>query len=165
MEPYYFAIGTKGMANLKAYDENGMPMDGPKGTLTLEQHPNGVRVMGTITGLNPGMHGFHVHEKGDISQGCNSAGPHYNPYMVNHGSPMDPLRHVGDLGNIEANADGMATVDIMDHYLTLSGVNGAIGRTIIIHEKPDDFGRSGTEDSMKTGSAGLRIACGIVGFV
>ncbi|KAK0174431.1 hypothetical protein PV327_010200 [Microctonus hyperodae] len=85
--------------------------------------------------------------------------------QVNHGSPMDPLRHVGDLGNIEANADGMATVDIMDHYLTLTGVNGAIGRTIVIHEKPDDFGRSGTEDSMKTGSAGLRIACGIVGFI
>ncbi|KAK0156684.1 hypothetical protein PV327_011716 [Microctonus hyperodae] len=70
------------MANLKAYDENGMSMDGPKGVLTLEQHPNGIRIMGTITGLSPGMHGFHVHEKGDISMGCNSAGPHYNPYMV-----------------------------------------------------------------------------------
>lgn len=77
---------------------------------------------------------------------------------------MDPLRHVGDLGNIEAGADGTAMVDIMDHYLTLTGVRGAIGRAVVIHEKPDDLGRGGTEDSMKTGSAGARLACGIVGF-
>ncbi|XP_063973658.1 superoxide dismutase [Cu-Zn]-like [Diachasmimorpha longicaudata] len=165
MEPYYFAIGTKAMVEVKAYNENGMPVEGPMGVLTLEQYPEGVRINGSIMGLSEGQHGFHVHEKGDISKGCMSAGAHYNPYMTPHGSPMDPLRHVGDLGNIEAGADGTAQIDIMDHYLTLTGVRGAIGRTIVVHEKPDDLGRGNTEDSMKTGSAGARLACGIIGFV
>lgn len=67
---------------LKALGDDGSPVDGPRGILTLEQHPEGVRVTGTISGLNPGLHGFHVHEKGDLTKGCNSAGPHFNPYMV-----------------------------------------------------------------------------------
>lgn len=78
---------------------------------------------------------------------------------------MDPLRHIGDLGNIEAGADGTAQVDLLDNLLTLTGVRGAIGRTIVVHEKPDDFGRGNNDDSMKTGSAGARLACGIIGFV
>jgi len=76
------AVGLKAVVELKALAEDGSPMDGPRGILTLEQHPEGVRVMGTIAGLSPGLHGFHVHEKGDLRKGCNSAGPHFNPYMV-----------------------------------------------------------------------------------
>jgi len=165
MEPYYFSMGLKAVVELKALSEEGMPMDGPKGVLTLEQLPNGVRIMGSIMGLSPGMHGFHVNDKGDLRKGCASAGPHFNPYMTMHGSPMDPLRHVGDLGNIEANAEGTAEIDVMDHYLTLTGVRGAIGRALVVHEKPDDLGRGGTEESMKTGSAGARLACGVIGFM
>lgn len=67
---------------LKALGEDGSPKDGPRGILTLEQHPEGVKVTGTVAGLSPGLHGFHVHEKGDLTRGCNSAGPHFNPYMV-----------------------------------------------------------------------------------
>lgn len=76
------AIGLKAVAELKALGEDGSPVNGPRGILTLEQHPEGVKVTGTITGLSPGLHGFHVHEKGDLTKGCNSAGPHFNPYMV-----------------------------------------------------------------------------------
>ncbi|KAJ8686419.1 hypothetical protein QAD02_022213 [Eretmocerus hayati] len=165
MEPYLFPIGLKAMVELKALDENGNSVDGPRGTLTLEQTPNGVRIYGTIMGLTKGLHGFHVHEKGDLSRGCASAGPHFNPYLVNHGAPNDPLRHVGDLGNIEAGEDGVAQVDGVDHYLTLTGVRGAIGRAVVVHEKPDDLGRGGNEESAKTGSAGARLACGVVGFI
>ncbi|KYM76650.1 Superoxide dismutase [Cu-Zn] [Atta colombica] len=150
---------------MKSLGEDGSPVDGPRGMLTLEQHSEGVRVMGTITGLNPGLHGFHVHEKGDLRKGCNSAGPHFNPYMVNHGAPSDPLRHVGDLGNIEVGEDGVAHIDGMDHYLSLVGVRGAIGRALVIHAKPDDLGRGGTEESLKTGSSGERVACGVIGFL
>ncbi|XP_008216840.1 superoxide dismutase [Cu-Zn] isoform X1 [Nasonia vitripennis] len=165
MEPYLFAIGLKAMVELKALDGNGNPVDGPRGTLTLEQLPNGVRIYGTISGLTKGLHGFHVHEKGDLTKGCASAGPHFNPYLVNHGAPNDPLRHVGDLGNIEAGEDGIAQIDGVDHYLTLTGVRGAIGRTVVVHEKQDDLGRGGNEESAKTGSAGARLACGVVGFI
>lgn len=84
--------------------------------------------------------------------------------QVNHGAPNDPLRHVGDLGNIEVGPDGVAQINGMDHYLSLVGVRGAIGRALVIHAKPDDFGRGGTEESIKTGSAGARLACGIIGF-
>lgn len=76
------AIGLKAVVELKALSEDGTPVNGPRGILTLEQHPEGVKVTGTIRGLNPGLHGFHVHEKGDLTKGCNSAGPHFNPYMV-----------------------------------------------------------------------------------
>ncbi|XP_025072864.1 superoxide dismutase [Cu-Zn]-like isoform X2 [Pogonomyrmex barbatus] len=161
----YEAVGLKAVVELKALDENGMPVDGPRGMLTLEQQPEGVRVTGTITGLQPGLHGFHVHEKGDLRKGCNSAGPHFNPYMVNHGAPSDPLRHVGDLGNIQVGQEGVANIDGIDHYLSLVGVRGAIGRTLVVHAKPDDLGRGGTEESLKTGSAGERIACGVIGFL
>lgn len=165
MEPYYFAIGLKAVVELKALGEDGSPKDGPRGILTLEQHPEGVKVTGTVAGLSPGLHGFHVHEKGDLTRGCNSAGPHFNPYMVNHGAPSDPLRHVGDLGNIEVGQDGVARIDGTDHYLSLVGVRGAIGRALVMHEKPDDLGRGGTEESLKTGTAGARVACGVVGFL
>lgn len=86
-------------------------------------------------------------------------------FQVNHGAPSDPLRHVGDLGNIEVGEDGVAHIDGMDHYLSLVGVRGAIGRALVIHAKPDDLGRGGTEESLKTGSAGERVACGVVGFM
>lgn len=76
------AIGLKAVVEMKALGEDGSPVDGPRGMLMLEQHPEGVRVTDTITGLNPGLHGFHVHEKGDLRKGCSSAGPHFNPYMV-----------------------------------------------------------------------------------
>ena len=69
---------------MKPYDDEGNPIDGPRGILTLEQLPNGVRIFGSIKGLTPGLHGFHVHQKGDLSKGCNSAGPHFNPYLVTY---------------------------------------------------------------------------------
>lgn len=84
---------------------------------------------------------------------------------MNHGAPSDPLRHVGDLGNIEVGQDGVAHINGIDHYLSLVGVRGAIGRALVIHEKPDDLGRGGTEESLKTGSSGARVACGVIGFL
>lgn len=72
---------------------------------------------------------------------------------------------MGDLGNIEAGEDGVAHIDGVDQYLTLIGVRGAIGRAIIVHEKQDDLGRGGTEESSKTGSTGVRLACGIIAFI
>jgi len=160
----YEGVGLKAISDLRAYDGEGNPIDGPRGLLSLEQLPNGVRITGTLKGLTPGLHGFHVHDKGDLTKGCISAGPHFNPYLVNHGGPHDPLRHVGDLGNVQAGEDGSAQVEIIDHYLSLIGARGAIGRSLVLHEKEDDLGRGRTEDSLKTGSAGGRIACGIVAF-
>ena len=60
-------------------------------------------IKGSITGLSQGLHGFHVHEFGDLSNGCESAGGHYNPDGVEHGDLENG--HVGDLGNVQANSN------------------------------------------------------------
>lgn len=117
-----------------------------------------------IHGLTPGLHGFHVHEYGDTTNGCTSAGTHYNPFGKTHGGPSDETRHVGDLGNIEANADGVGTLRLEDNLIKIIGQHSVIGRAMVVHEKVDDLGKGGNEESLKTGNAGGRLACGIIGI-
>lgn len=85
-----------------------------------------------VNGLQPGKHGFHVHEFGDLSNGCVSAGPHFNPLMKNHGAPNATERHVGDLGNLEADSCGMATLTLVDKQIALSGNHSIIGRAMVV---------------------------------
>ncbi|KDR12362.1 superoxide dismutase [Cu-Zn]-like [Zootermopsis nevadensis] len=137
-----------------------------KGTLFFDQvNPDSpVRVTGEVTGLSQGLHGFHIHEFGDNTNGCISAGAHFNPHQKDHGSPTDEIRHVGDLGNIEAGSNGVAKVDITDKLISLSGAQNIIGRTLVVHADPDDLGKGGHELSKTTGNAGARSACGVVGI-
>jgi Cu-Zn family superoxide dismutase len=81
--------------------------DNITGTITFEQDAKGgpTTIKGEVKGLTPGLHGFHVHQYGDLSQGCASAGGHFNPFGKTHGAPSSSTRHVGDLGNIEVTAD------------------------------------------------------------
>jgi Cu-Zn family superoxide dismutase len=74
-------------------------------------------------------------------------------------------RHIGDLGNVQTDANGVATVNIKDKFISLSGEHSVLGRCLVVHEKPDDLGRGGDEESKKTGNAGKRLACGIIGTV
>nr|CAD2164920.1 unnamed protein product [Meloidogyne enterolobii] len=94
-----------------------------KGTIRFSQEKEGspTRIEGEITGLSPGLHGFHVHAYGDLTNGCVSAGPHYNPTNMTHGGPLDEVRHVGDLGNVHANEDGIAEIDFKDGKISLVG--------------------------------------------
>ncbi|CDQ91525.1 unnamed protein product [Oncorhynchus mykiss] len=73
-------------------------------------------------------------------------------------------RHIGDLGNVTAGADNVAKINIQDKILTLTGPLSIIGRTMVIHEKADDLGKGGNEESLKTGNAGGRQACGVIGI-
>lgn len=123
-----------------------------------------VTVTGEISGLTAGKHGFHVHEFGDNTNGCTSAGPHFNPYKKEHGAPDAEVRHVGDLGNIEADASGIAKVNLSDSLISLSGPNSIIGRTVVVHADVDDLGLGGHELSKTTGNAGGRIGCGVIGL-
>ena len=114
-----------------------------------------------------GKHGFHIHEKADFSNGCLSAGPHWNPHKQNHGAPNDEVRHAGDLGNITVDENGNSTGSLTDHLVKLEGEFSVIGRSVMIHADEDDLGKGdhsepGTngKTSLTTGNAGARIACG-----
>src|SRR4051794_33713672 len=82
----------------------------PLGVLTMTQETptSPVLIDGRVVGMLPGLHGIHVHEFGDLSKGCDSAGEHFNPTNSLHGGPNDAVRHVGDLGNVFADANGEA---------------------------------------------------------
>ncbi|KAG2580744.1 hypothetical protein PVAP13_6NG362500 [Panicum virgatum] len=135
------------------------------GVVTLTQEDDGPTTVNVrVTGLTPGLHGFHLHEFGDTTNGCISTGPHFNPNNLTHGAPEDEVRHAGDLGNIVANAEGVAEATIVDNQIPLSGTNSVVGRAFVVHELEDDLGKGGHELSLSTGNAGGRLACGVVGL-
>lgn len=107
------------------------------------------------------VHGFHIHEKGSIEGGCVAAGPHYNPFLKSHGGPDSEERHIGDLGNL-ISKNGEVEYKFTGSGISLFGEYNIIGRTCVVHEREDDYGKGGKEDSLKTGNSGGRIACGIV---
>ena len=128
------------------------------GKVVFAKVPDGVKVSVSLTGLKEGPHGFHIHEFGDCSApDATSAGGHFNPAGEPHAGPKDAHRHTGDLGNIEANKDGVATVEYVDAAVSLEGPNTVLGRGVIVHEKADDL------KTQPTGAAGGRVACGVVG--
>ena len=139
--------------------------EGVTGTVSFVQEGDGpTTVNGTLSGLKPGLHGFHVHALGDTTNGCMSTGPHFNPAGKVHGAPEDENRHAGDLGNVTVGDDGKVTFTIVDSQIPLSGPDSIIGRAVVVHADPDDLGKGGHELSLTTGNAGGRIACGIIGL-
>lgn len=128
------------------------------GTVTFTRDGSSIRIVAELEGLTPGKHGFHIHEYGDCSApDGTSAGGHFNPGGHDHGGPDDEVRHVGDLGNIEAGDDGTARLEMVDSLMTFSGPNSIIGKGMIVHDGEDDL------TSQPTGDAGGRVACGVIG--
>jgi len=110
-------------------------------------------------------HGIHIHEAGDLSDNCMGACGHFNPYGKKHGGPGSSERHVGDLGNIRFDSKGVANFVMEDSLVKLRGTKAnVIGRSLVIHEDPDDLGMGGHSDSLTTGHAGKRITCAIIGY-
>lgn len=152
--------------------------DQPKKTFTLMQGTSGVYgnvtmlqtactepvfIEVNIIGLSPGKHGFHIHEKGDLSDGCASTGGHYNPEKATHGGPNDQVRHIGDLGNVVADENGIVKTSFSDSVVSMYGSYSVVGRAFVVHAGVDDFGKTNHPDSLKTGNAGGRLACGVIG--
>lgn len=110
-----------------------------------------------LHGLEPGPHGFHVHENGDCSApDASSAGGHFNPAGAPHGAPDAPQRHVGDLGNVVADRDGVVRTSGVDAHLTLRGSSSILDRAVVVHAQRDDL------RSQPTGDAGGRQGCGVI---
>lgn len=127
------------------------------GTVTFTQEGARVVVVADVQGLPPNSsHGFHIHERGDCSApDASSAGGHFNPDNHPHGGPSSPMRHAGDLGNLEANANGRAYKRMVVDNISLgTGPNSVLNRGVIVHEKLDDY------TSQPSGNAGVRVACG-----
>jgi Cu-Zn family superoxide dismutase len=125
-----------------------------------------VQIKVNLTGLKKnGLHGFHVHEAGDLTDNCESMCAHFNPFGKNHGCPGKKERHVGDLGNLETDALGQANYTFYDDVIKLRGFkSNIIGRGLVIHQDEDDCGEGEFDDSLKTGHAGKRIACAVIGY-
>lgn len=129
------------------------------GTVTFTVVEGGVRITAQFEGLAAGDHGFHIHEFGDCTAADGtSAGGHFNPGGAPHAGPDAEARHVGDLGNLTADTQGMASYDRLDHTLRLDGPHGVIGRGVVVHAAPDDLA------TQPTGNAGGRVACGVIGM-
>lgn len=145
----------KAAAVVKPYQDHKI-----SGMVTFTKVPDGIKIVADVNGLKPGKHGFHVHEHGDCSGGDGmKAGGHFNPTNSKHGGPDSPERHVGDLGNLEADTTGYAHYERVDTLIALEGPDSIIGRSIMIHADPDDF------VTQPTGNSGGRIACGKIELV
>lgn len=128
------------------------------GTVTFQQESSGVTVMARVSGLTPGAHGFHIHDKGDCSApDATSAGGHFNPTGMPHGDPDHTNHHAGDMPQLVADTAGNATLTAKLPGLAIGdGAANIVGRGLIVHAAPDDF------KTQPTGNSGARVACGVI---
>lgn len=130
-----------------------------RGLVTFEESKEGVRIRGNIRGLSAGGHGIHIHEFGDCSSSdASSAGDHFNPDSKPHGGPDHADHHAGDLGNLLATANEATVISTRNSGLSFTGNRSIIGRSVIIHESPDDL------KTQPSGNSGKRIGCGVIGI-
>ena len=137
-----------------------MPTQGnsTSGTVWFTQQGLRVDVRVQVSGLTPNQeHGFHVHEKGDCSSRDGmSAGGHFDPGGRPHG-PQNAPHHGGDMPSLKADAAGNAQATFQIESVSVgTGIDGLVGRAVIVHAKPDDY------TTQPTGNSGARIACGVI---
>ena len=113
-----------------------------------------VIVKAEVSGLNPNQkHGFHIHQYGDCRENGKNVGDHFNPYKAKHGAPHNKEKHLGDLGNLKSNKDGLAF-----YQKTMKiWVKKLLGRSVIVHSGTDDL------KSQPSGNSGTYIGCGVIG--
>lgn len=145
--------GPSAVAELQATQGNTAT-----GTVKFTRNGNRVAVEAKVSGLTPGNHGFHVHEKGDCSSGDGmSAGGHFNPTGKPHGNPSVPDHHAGDMPMLVADAAGNASLSSDLDVMTIgSGATDIVGKAVIVHKDPDDY------TTQPTGNSGARVACGVI---
>ena len=128
-------------------------------TIYTGEEEDTVLIKLTIDGLQPGLHGFHLHDGRGPT--CDKAGAHYRREGEVHGGPLNkdsPGRHRGALGNVVADSRGVVRGEITANLT----VAECIGRTLIVHEEADDLGLGGTDVSRENGTSGKRLLGGLV---
>lgn len=128
------------------------------GMVTFTGQNGSIQVVAHLEGLEPGQHGFHIHETGDCSaEDFSTAGGHFDPTGVDHGCPGDEVHHAGDLGNVEITEAGTGDLDVISSMITLgAGPSSILGKAVIVHGGEDDC------TSQPSGAAGPRVACGVI---
>jgi Cu-Zn family superoxide dismutase len=131
------------------------------GTVTFVQTGSDtIKVVVDLTGLAPNTkHGFHIHEKGDLSDPqLMSAGAHFNPAGHKHGGPDSPMAHAGDLGNVTADSNGNVRTEMTVKGISLDkdSPNNIVGRSVLVHAKEDDL------KTDPSGNSGGRVAGGVI---
>ena len=144
------AGGARATAQLKT--SNGADA----GTATASEVAGGLRFTVDVKGMPAGTHGAHVHTAGRCdAPDFTTAGPHWNPTSMKHGSMNPQGPHEGDLPNLIVGTDGRGTVGITIPGATMAGLLDADGSALVIHAGADDLM---TDPS---GNSGGRIACGV----
>lgn len=131
------------------------------GTLTLTAGESGIAMSVKLTGLPPGVHGFHIHDKGICEGDFATAGGHFNPGHARHGILAEAGRHAGDLPNLDVPASGELNVDLFLTGVSLTpgspiNLHDQDGASFVVHAGPDDY------KSDPSGNSGGRIACGVL---
>jgi superoxide dismutase, Cu-Zn family len=137
---------------------------GPLGTVTFTDSPDGLVITLKLSGLPPGEHGFHIHDKGDCGPGMNqgkpaagfAAGGHYDPaHTKKHLGPLSTAGHRGDLPVLVVDSRGDATGTANAPHLSVEQIRG---RSIMIHAGGDNY----SDAPAPLGGGGARIACGVI---
>ena len=128
------------------------------GEVTFTDENGMVAMKATFSGLTPGEHAIHIHEKADCSAtDGTSSGGHWNPTAEAHGKwGAGEGYHRGDIGNFTADADGNATVEFSTDLWCIGcddATKNIVGKAVIVHQGMDDF------TSQPSGAAGARISC------
>ena len=131
------------------------------GTATLTPGDGGVKIAVSVSGVAPGLHGFHVHAVGKCEgPDFKSAGGHFNPAAKEHGLENPKGAHAGDMPNLSVGADGVGKGEFLARGASLAPGPGSLfpdgGTAVVLHASPDDM------KSDPAGNAGARIACGVV---
>jgi len=135
----------------------GADGSGISGTVSFHEEDGELHIRATVSGVEPGEHGLHIHVNGICEGDFTSAGGHFNPASVDHACPPTSPRHAGDLGNITIGADGSGTLEVVVNNATLgAAANSVVGKSMILHAGTDDC------KTQPTGDAGGRLACGII---
>ena len=130
------------------------------GNATFSEKNGKVTFVAKLSGLKPGVHAIHIHEKSDCSAADgSSAGGHWNPTHVKHGKWTDAEHHKGDIGNFTADENGNGTITLTTNEWCI-GCGDAnkdiLGKGLIVHQGVDDY------VSQPAGNAGARVACSAI---